>query len=447
MSASATHWPRRTRGVGAHALQEFAVAVDDQWCRTAGSRGAPRSKLGQRRTAGRPASSSASQRDRATAKQAAIGARRCLPCALACAQAMPSRCASVRLGRAALDRHVALQLAQVLVHQLHRAGGVAARDAVDDALVLVVLARRRCPAARTAPRSASSATPSRPGSAPGSGLRASAASRRWKELASRAQAGWSKRCMASCSCFSCAAQLAPGRRRVAFCVARLTMIASSPRRASKICRVSSGEGMAMMAPRLGRSCTMWSCARRCSTLRTTERLTPNSSHSERLGQLGAGRQALVHHALEHRLVDARFQLVARRPPRTARRSGAAACRRRGGGRQRSDRAMAGARCSLAVGALACHSARSMCAQMAPGVVNQTSPRSRSRGQVRQRPAQVPQPVGLADDVGMQRQAHHQRLAARLLAASRRSCRSSSAAKSFASIWRAMIIGMSFSSCG
>ena len=56
----------------------------------------------------------------------------------------------------------------------------------------------------------------------------------------------------------------------------------------------------------------------------------------------------------------------------------------------------------------------MCRQIAPGVVNQMSPRSRTRGQVGQRAAQVAQAVGLADDVRVQRQAHHQRLAARLL---------------------------------
>ena len=61
--------------------------------------------------------------------------------------------------------------------------------------------------------------------------------------------------------------------------------------------------------------------------------------------------------------------------------------------------------------------------MAPAVVIQMS--SPRRGHMFERPAQVPQPVRLADDVRVQRDPHHQRRAAPARA-SRRGCRRSSA---------------------
>ena len=70
----------------------------------------------------------------------------------------------------------------------------------------------------------------------------------------------------------------------------------------------------------GRSSTMWSWASRCSTLRTTERLTPNISHSDDSGSLVPGASRWLHDAVEHRLVDGgldAFGPCARRLPATS----------------------------------------------------------------------------------------------------------------------------------
>ena len=73
---------------------------------------------------------------------------------------------------------------------------------------------------------------------------------------------------------------------------------------------------------------MWSCASRCSTLRTTERLTPKISQSCDFRQLGAGREPLLHHALEDRAIERRLDALAGRAGRGRRQ------RRAGRGRPR-----------------------------------------------------------------------------------------------------------------
>jgi CRP/FNR family transcriptional regulator, cyclic AMP receptor protein len=68
----------------------------------------------------------------------------------------------------------------------------------------------------------------------------------------------------------------------------------------------------------------------------------------------------------------------------------------------------------------------------------------------QRAPQVAQPVGLAHDVRVQRDAHHQRrrvCGARVCSSISSSWSTIICAKSLPSIWRATIIGMSLSSCG
>ena len=110
---------------------------------------------------------------------------------------------------------------------------------------------------------------------------------RWNELASRTHSGWGKRSSEACSCLRRCRKVAMSKR-LALTAASRTMDDSSIRLASKISRVCSGVGAATLAPRLGRSSTMWSCARLCKTLRTVARLALNSSQSEASGSLVPG---------------------------------------------------------------------------------------------------------------------------------------------------------------
>ena len=159
-------------------------------------------------------------------------------------------------------------------------------------------------------RSASSATPSPPGSAAGSGCATTSASRRWKLLASRAQAGWSKRCIASCSGLSCWRR--PARSSAVACSrASRTMAASSTRRASKIWRVSSRrrhrDDGAAVGPQLH------DVVVRQPLQHLAHHRTADAEHlaQRRLGQLGAGRQSLAHHAVEHGCDRCGFDVIAR----------------------------------------------------------------------------------------------------------------------------------------
>ena len=136
--------------------------------------------------------------------------------------------------------------------------------------------------------------------------RASAATRRWNALASRAHAGWSAACDRVVLVAQLPAQCRDSRRAWRWRRPVGSSAASSARRASKISRVSSRRGRGDHGAAIGPQ------HRRCDRARAPAAPcaspcvpTPNSSHSATSGKLGARRQPLVHHALEDRAVDAR----------------------------------------------------------------------------------------------------------------------------------------------